>query len=430
MNDKLDSCSPQIDQPEFIDITLKEHQKTSIFAMSNLESDGKIIYKELTIESNVGILSDKPGSGKSIMIISLISNNVMPPLHKRIHYGSPFVCLKDNNQDYLLKTNLLIVPNKLVSQWASYFKFCNNLKVYKVNTKNDLSKLTNLEIYDVIICSDLKYKNFYDLYGNYKWARIILDEVEMLKLPSQFSWNGAFIWLITNTPEKLLFSNKNFLRMIFKNLSGYLLKFLIIKNNDNFLNKSLNLPKLIFSEIKCKSPTKSKTIKNYINSEIMKIIKKKEYDKAIDLLNCNVYSKKKLCNLLTLDIENNLHDKKLEKNYYQQSLTSPNKEQKINNIDKQIDKLCIQIKSIKNKIQNVNKATCGICLEKYNKPTVMNCCKNIVCFNCIISTANTLSNCPYCREPINISSLNVIGNKKKKKSIAKKINTGFIFKSR
>lgn len=420
MNDKLDSCSPKIAQPESIDIDLKEHQKTSTYAMSKLENDGKIIYKELTIETNVGILSDRPGSGKSMMIISLISNNIIPTLHKRIHYGSPFVCLKDNNQDYLLKTNLLIVPYKLVSQWASYFKYCKNLKIYQVTTKNDLSKLSKIESYDVIICSDLRYKTFFDLFGNYKWSRIILDEVDMLKLPSQFSWNGVFIWLITNNPEKLLFSNKNFLRMIFKNLSGYLLKFLIIKNKDEFLDKSLNLPKLSFSNVKCKNPINLKTTKNYINSELMKIIKNKEYDKAIELLNCNVDSKSKLCNLLTVDIENSLHDKKLEKDYYQKSLTSPNKEKKVENLDKEIIKLNIQIKSIKNKIQNVSTSTCGICFEKYTKPTVMNCCKNIFCFNCIITTAHSLNNCPYCRAPINIKELNVIGKKKKNISNLKK----------
>ena len=145
------------------------------------------------------------------MIISLISEVLVPTKHKRIHYGLPFICLKDINKEYSVNTNLIIVPNKLITQWANYFKNCVNLNILKISTKKDLKKINNISDYDVILCSDLRYKFFYESYNNIKWSRIIIDEVDTIRLPSIISWNANFIWLITSFPDKLLFSNKNFI---------------------------------------------------------------------------------------------------------------------------------------------------------------------------------------------------------------------------
>ncbi len=411
MYNKLDSRSQKTSQPRNISIELKAHQKTALFAMEELENKGCINYKELTIETNIGILADDQGSGKSIMIISLLSNNILPNLHKRIHYGSPFVCLKDQNKENLIKTNLLIVPYKLVSQWMVYFNNCTNLKVYKMNTKNDLLRLSCIDEYDVIICSDLRYKQFHENYGNYKWGRIIIDEVDNLKLPSMFSWNACFIWLITSFPDNLLFNNKNFIRMIFKNITSYMLKFLIIKNDSNYIKLSIDLPKLNILSIKCKTPPELLLIKNFVNTNIMDMIHAGNLKEAIKKLNCNIDTDKNIFQILTSNLQTLLHNKNLEYEYNNKIIgENDENKKKVKEISIEIKHLKTQLSSIKKKIYHLNNEYCPICLDKFTMPTVTKCCKNIFCFKCIVTTMNSGIKCPYCREPINLNSLNVIDN--------------------
>ncbi|VVU94939.1 SNF2 family N-terminal domain [seawater metagenome] len=414
MYNKLDSVSPKVSQPENINIELKQHQRTALYAMESLEDKGCINYKELTIETNLGILADDPGSGKSMMIISLISNNILPKLHKRIHYGTPFVCLKDQNKDYLIKTNLIIVPYKLVSQWLAYFNTCNNLKVYKINTKQDLLRLNNIEEYDVIICSDLRYKNFHEIHGNYKWGRIIIDEVDNLKLPSMFSWNACFIWLITSYPDNLLFNNKNFIRMIFKNITSYILKFLIIKNLTSFVKLSIDLPKLNKFKIKCKTPPELMLIKNYVNTHIMDMLHAGNLKEAIKQLNCNVDTDKNIFQILTSNIQKELHNKNLEYEYHNKIIgKNEDNQKKILNISSTIKHLKTQLESIKKKVYHLNSDYCPICLDSFTMPTVTKCCKNVFCFKCIVTSVHTGITCPFCRENININDLNIINNEHK-----------------
>jgi SNF2 family DNA or RNA helicase len=120
MFNNLNCNSDKLPQPKAITISLKEHQKTAFTAMSTIEEKGFINHKDLIVETNLGILADIPGSGKSMMVISLISNKKIAPFHNRVHYGSPFVCLKDSNQEHFIPTNLILVPNKLVLQWKKY----------------------------------------------------------------------------------------------------------------------------------------------------------------------------------------------------------------------------------------------------------------------------------------------------------------------
>jgi hypothetical protein len=83
----------KISQPETIKIPLMNHQKTMISKMIDIETNGKIIKKDIVnlhrmslssftgkiksseINTNIGILGDKVGAGKTLMIISLISQN-------------------------------------------------------------------------------------------------------------------------------------------------------------------------------------------------------------------------------------------------------------------------------------------------------------------------------------------------------------------
>ena len=418
MFNNLNCNSDKLPQPKSITISLKEHQKTAFTAMSIIEEKGFINHKDLIVETNLGILADIPGSGKSMMIISLISNKKIAPFHNRVHYGSPFVCLKDSNQEHFIPTNLILVPNRLVLQWKNYFQYCKNLNVYSISTKKDLINLKkNISNYDVLICSDLKYKFLYEKYQNIKWSRIIIDEVDTIKLPSIISWNANFIWLVTSYPEKLIFTNKNFMRMIFKNITNYIFNFLIVKNSIEFINLSLNLPKVNNNIINCKTPKEFYLIQNYISTEVKEMLNANNINDAILKLNCNVNTNKNIFQIVTKNLNEELHNKNLEYEYYKNIITNDKKiHDNISKIKEKISQIKIKIESIKNKIYLMNDEYCPICLDKYTKPTVTKCCNNVFCFKCIVTALNSQGTCPYCREKITLNDLTVIDNNINKKN--------------
>ena len=117
---------------------LKPHQTTSLYYMMQLE---KQFYNTKTIDkrfdktindreenisnhyTNVGILCDKVGAGKSYSIMGLLSESKdLDSKYLQIrnsNYGSHNITVKKMNK---LNTNILLVPHSLIAQWSKYLE--------------------------------------------------------------------------------------------------------------------------------------------------------------------------------------------------------------------------------------------------------------------------------------------------------------------
>jgi hypothetical protein len=127
----LINISPKIDQPKNIKIQLKQHQKTGIYHMRKLEDDKYIEHsydeegfllsnyqlrtlglqindiKSIKLNTGYGILADKVGSGKTLMIVGLIDNKVQLPDTDKILSSALYssVTIRDNKK--CLKTDFI-----------------------------------------------------------------------------------------------------------------------------------------------------------------------------------------------------------------------------------------------------------------------------------------------------------------------------------
>ena len=131
----LNKDSPKIDHLEDINITLKDHQLAIIKKC--------IIIEEVNI-CGLGIMSDKPGTGKTYAILGYIYNSKK-------------------------KRNIIIVPQNIIQQWCdSIHKFSNGkLKYKKLTEYNDILELYNINAndnanielfdYDILITTSLYY---------------------------------------------------------------------------------------------------------------------------------------------------------------------------------------------------------------------------------------------------------------------------------
>lgn len=500
----LTRSSPQIDQPKTLKIKLKDHQKTSIYAMNELEQKGEIKIKlnsyinsrglilvkpeeqpenilfrglrfndlnnlnyepiDYIINTNFGILSDKVGSGKTFTVLGLISEHLVPPNNPKLILSSNFTSIKYINKTLPIKTNLILIPHGLTTQWYNAFKKTslkmklihrqtalksiksvynifgnenNDNENKKENDKKENDKIDNdkkdsedsnnsfekikpeetIEYYDVILVSSTFSQDFINKYKEVKWARIIIDEVLTIKLPAEIPWNCNFIWFITATPSGLEYINKSYIRNIFSCMQKILFNYLVVKNNDEYISESMNLPDFNQIIVRCFTSKVFGIIKHYVSDEVINMLNAGNITEAISKINCNADNQENIFKAITLNLEKDIHNKKAQLAYNETIIPQDAKahEENINKLKIKIASLESRYNSIKEKIEKYQEECCPICLEDLENPAVMKCCSNIFCLPCLTSVKGL---CPMCRKPFELCDLNIIikeGNELKKK---------------
>jgi hypothetical protein len=485
MND-LDQDSPSLSQDDLkkignnFKIKLKKHQETSIKAMLNLEQEGRIdmafdshVYKqniytvdenpyynyyrnrpptnykhnEFTVYSNFGILADKVGSGKTFEVIGLLCHTLVPIDHPKIISSYYWMSVVHKDTERSLKTNLVIVPHNIASQWRKAFAF-TKLKVYNIymrshieylksssdiyegNERNikekqeastdsdhsdiDIKQEQCIGYYDVVLISSTMVDEFYEKFPYTKWARIILDEVTTLRgLPVSFDLKCNFVWYITATPLGLFSVRRNFIKEMIYNMNIMLFKRIIIKNSDAYITESMNLPALNQIIIHCDTPISLRAIQEFVPQDVMNMLNAGNIREAITRLNCNIDTEDNIINVLTNRTEKELHNKKQELDYNKRIIPvdARNHAETIKRIEEKIRSLETRLQSMKDRIRSFASENCQICLSDFTTPCVLPCCSNIFCLPCLTMVNGK---CPVCRTPFNMNSIHIIDNEVKK----------------
>lgn len=438
----LTDASPQISQPKDLKISLMEHQKTAVYAMRKLEETGKLLAKNITqygdpmnfnIETIVGILADKMGSGKSLMIISLILTYSTAPERNYFWGGTKYISIETTYNDGLMKesnVNLLIVPHKLMNQWIKFFEYAPTLKIESYSEIKDDERIKDYDSIkdkNVIIVSCTKVGDFIKKFQNVKWSRVIIDEADSISISVKHDIKSNFIWLVTGTPKSLRFSNKYFLSTIFKGILPWTFEYLLVKNNDDFIEKSIKLqpPKRI--TVKCLTPKEVQVLKSFIPAHILNMINAGNSDEAIKALNFNVDTNDNILKVITRNLTDAINNKKLELEFEKKKVAHgpkqmKEKDDKLKKITQCITRLETRYESIKEKIHTLNDQYCPVCMDEFTKPTLVNCCQSIYCFDCITLTATNNDLCPYCKKKLYKGNMHIIADGKTKEKILSKEN--------
>lgn len=158
MSWRLNDTSTVIGQPETLKATLKKHQLA-------------MLYRCFCIEKKQGVsgfMADKSGTGKTIVMISLM-------LSDKLLYGKT--------------QNLIIVPPNIITQWVSEIeKFSGgSLKVKTLTEYSDISSLIYdsdiLQEYDVLITTVMYFDTVYSslCFNGDSLDRIIYDEIDTME---------------------------------------------------------------------------------------------------------------------------------------------------------------------------------------------------------------------------------------------------------
>ena len=394
MNIELNEDSERIDPIIDINIELKDHQLAMIKKCIDIEN--------LNI-CNLGIMNDKPGTGKTYAILGLI-------------YFTK------------LKKNIIVVPQNIINQWAeSIYLFSDGkLNFKKIINYSDILDLyndnTKLFEYDILLTTSLYYNaisttmksNFLNV------ERVFFDEVDSISSLITNEINSNFTWFVSAS-----FSYKE-LGVYTLKIEESLTPYIICKCDENYVDSMFKLHNPNVYRIICKNI--------YFDNIFNGLFTKEEFN----ILNAMDYSKlkRKFCNFIAQNekeaIEYLVKDKldiiDIEKlriediNIMLKNIEESNDE-RIKILEKQKDRSENSIKECENILNLVqerlkNNNCCPICYYEFNpmdKKVLSNCCQNTICFKCADNWFNEMKKeaCIYCNmEEIKFDSyivLNPVG---------------------
>ena len=447
-NGNLNDQSPMIECSD-IKIELKPHQKTMLHAMGVLEDGNRMTRTNLYVHSNVGVLADSTGSGKSIDILAHICNRPVyfPKEHIVEHYSN-IAYFKSSEKQGCIYSNLIVVPHSCMSQWQTYITKLTDLPLTVVAKRKDIEKFvveTHSNQKGITLCSSSMYNEFVDAYYP-KWTRVIFDEADSINIAAARKPNTFFTWFVTSSLQNLFFPSgsypmqcvlpgssryitqrkyidgirrngfiKDTFRILETDHATSLIDCIVLKNNDEFIRSSFSLPKPETNVIECRTPIYLQILIGNVNNQIINMLNAGDLQGAIDKLGCDVDTFDNITTgvtkVYTLKIENLKQQLDCESRL---QFTRPHeKETQLNRIKQYQESIASyenKISSIKASLEEYEQGMCQICMDEYTNPTIVKCCQNVFCFECITRCMNTTSKCPLCRSVLSVDSVSVIDN--------------------
>lgn len=436
----LNETSDGIAQPISLGLELMEHQKRSIYAMMDLEKNGKIEAsnvlffenknKDLLINTKIGILGDLMGAGKSLMLICLCLLKKHVEFREMYYSSDKYINIQRVVTNYIRSNaNLIIIPDHLEIQWNEFLKILPELKTltYNKNTiKNNVKFAINTDV-DIVIVTAESCNNFMFEFQKVLWNRIIIDEADSIKL-QDYEFMANFIWLVTGTPSGIAVSKSKYIKNIFGKNINWMTDLITIKNNNEYLKKSLNLPAIKRIVIDCHTPTELSILKDFIPNSVIQLINSGNTEEAIKALNCQVDTKDNIFVVIKNGIENNIYNKKIEiETEEKKKLTGIKLEEslfKIQKSKKAISNLESRLKAIQTKIKEFDEQMCPVCMGyPEDNPVILNCCGTTFCLECLAFASKEKHNCMFCMAQIDKKSMHVVKKKSNNEIRTSKIKT-------
>jgi SNF2 family DNA or RNA helicase len=187
-----------------------------------------------------------------------------------------------------------------------------------------------------------------------------------------------------------------------------------VKNNDEYIETSMNLSTPNRIMIDCDIPQFIKLLENHIPSNVMNMINAGNISNAIKTLNCHMDTQDNIFKIISknykLSIKNILIDIEAEKKKkYINNKSKIEHKNKIAKMETIKDKIEKKLLSLQKSIYDINDEMCPICMNDFEKPTLVDCCAHKYCFTCLtIILQSSHNKCPICRKIITKNRMHVL----------------------
>jgi SNF2 family DNA or RNA helicase len=470
---ELTENDPIAPQPDQIQVGLKPHQRAALAKAMAMERDGMIRYNmrhddiqidnhyrftpirgEVDIATNVGILGDIVGYGKTLTALGIIASTPSQDIFQQTtktlscvgrniaHFTASYRRPEMNPADRFIHTTLVVVPRGPVYvQWEQTIRTQTTLRVLALDSLPKIRKycpgsateIADLkaffEQYDVVLLTNTSIKTFMTFYERpyhehpiVAWDRIMIDEAHVLlhKMPL---YNFRFLWLITGTYQVLstcVYGARNSMPFVLRELLlEDRIPFLLLKGNAEFVTKSFVVPPFVEEYYLCEVPHHVSIIQPFLPAHILDRVNANDIAGAIRELGGTSETEEDIVVLVTRDLQRDINNKRREIEYVESlDMSADVRETRLTNLRTELGRLEDRMKSLSERVTELSEKTCGICYDKYENP-IMLPCTHIFCGGCIMNWLRINNSvdarnkvCPQCRVPITCKQLIAIVDQK------------------
>lgn len=453
--DEIKDTDPKAPHPT-CNVTLKPHQLSLLYRAIQYENgkqklidfpsmqDGVMNGDEHFFHTNIGIIADRVGSGKSFVILSLITANTIMDRDTTMIKSSGLNHLtfhfKDTRRS--IRTNVIVIPHNLALQWDQYIKRFGTIDKYKMINKNKVFDAfvcdeDNIESYDLVVVTSSFFNKFVSLYNErgVRFQRLIFDEVDTLNITGCQTVQANFIWFVTASYGNVLYPrgysryshtvssyiwcangirNSGFVKNIFvdlyMNLPRELVKVLVLKNAESYIEMSLNLPEIVLHTIKCRTPYAINILHGIVDKNVIEYLNAGDMQAAISYINPrNKGTQENLIDILIEKLNRQCKNFELQLAMCDELVYEDERDQQSekHNLTTRIADIKTKIRHISDRIHESN--VCPICYEDIDNQTITQCCQNSFCFKCIHMWLGTGKDwCPLCKHQLTSKMLYVV----------------------
>lgn len=444
---ELLSDDPYYNETIECNIKLKPHQLVMIKKCIEREqsaiefSENEIVLRNRykSMKCDIGIIADKVGSGKSYVILGIIMTDTIPNqnVSRNICYGNGHMCLETTSPSLTDKDiNIIVIPHILQKQWCQYIElFSKKIRYYLVNKHKSLINLENeVDKNTILLVTGTFYKYVRGMFylNNWRARRVFYDEVDSTNTPCSHYLSTRFIWFVTASYKNILFpiqkihydrrninnsyvlshgiSNNLFAKKLFIDMIKVMgdvelhaLDKIVLRNTDDFVDQSFNLPEITQHIISCKAPIEVDVLTGVVSREIINSLNAGDIKSAISFIqSSNLDTEANIINKALDELKNKLKNVCIRENAVRQYVYTSD-EQRNNAIARVLDEKA----TYENKIhlmetRILNNKLCIICYNEAVNKCISKCCQNTYCLECISKWLVMSRFCPLCKENANI----------------------------
>jgi hypothetical protein len=414
-------------QPTKIKVALMEHQKFAVNYCLSMESTTSFMPPgtKFTIITNKAIYCDPVGAGKSLVMLSLISEQ--PLIHTKTQLGvsssSGIMVMKEQEGQNIAPITLIVVPNTLFTQWKGYIENQTDLKFAFLGKKTDFTKcdfsgldglLINCNFYNDIAQCFIESKTVV--------SRIIFDEVHMMKIPNSKTIDASFYWFISASPceiERFTGKKHGFLPHALKNILSIEPKCgIIFRNEQKNIDLSIKLPTPNTKILKVRMSNILNVLNGIVSNNVLEAIAAGDSKSAIDQLSLEKTDEDNIINVVNKHLKQELesHEQELQAKMIRNYSSKNAKDDALKLVEDKIKEVKKKIQDIKDRIfkDNIDPIT----YDEIVTPVITKCCQNKFEFSSLTEyLLKTKQACPMCRQPMNPKDLVLLDDKKGKEEV-------------
>lgn len=408
---------PMIVQPPELKIDLYPHQLASVYKMEEIERTKMVRTNDVITETRIGINADITGYGKTIAMVTLIMRDQMewndeePFVTEEVRsFASNHIVRRNLSFYNKNNTTLILVNQSILSQWTKEFKH-TNLSVKTVKTRKD-ANTTDVDEYDVIIVTPAMFNRFVERHHSVAWKRFVFDEPGHVRVPAMRKVNAGFIWFVTATPDSIIAQHHNCRSSFMYDIVGRnrwyemqsVLQSVIVKNPDDFVLQSFEMPPTHHNYYECYSPL-YRALAGIVNNRVIGMIDANNIDGVITALGGG----DKTSNVTEL-VKNRKLEELEEINAKIRIYTMRDDENRMKEWTERKERVEKQIQELEDRFQDLLSKECNICFDKLQQPIMEPGCQNIFCASCLLTWLKSNNTCPLCRCKVDTQRLIYITN--------------------